>query len=65
MQVEEILVKIHHSGVPILEVPFKYMPRGAGRSHAKLLKFGIAYLKLLARARREPLTAPVAATYRP
>jgi dolichol-phosphate mannosyltransferase len=56
---EEILVKIHHSGVPILEVPFTYMPRGAGRSHAKLLKFGIAYLKLLVRARREPFTTPV------
>ncbi len=50
---EEILVKIHHSGARILEVPFHYMPRGAGRSHAKLLKFGIAYLKLLVRARRE------------
>jgi dolichol-phosphate mannosyltransferase len=59
---EEILVKVHHSGVPILEVPFTYMPRGAGRSHAKLLKFGIAYLKLLVRARREPFTAPVTHT---
>jgi len=38
------------------------MPRGAGRSHAKLLKFGIAYLKLLVRARREPFTAPVTHT---
>ncbi|HME10738.1 MAG TPA: glycosyltransferase [Bryobacteraceae bacterium] len=56
---EEILVKIHHSGARILEVPFHYMPRGAGRSHAKLLKFGIAYLKLLVRARREAgLSAP-------
>jgi dolichol-phosphate mannosyltransferase len=59
---EEILVKIHRSGTPILEVPFTYMPRGVGRSHAKLLKFGIAYIKLLARARREPkLPAPVTA----
>jgi dolichol-phosphate mannosyltransferase len=54
---EEILVKIHHAGTRILEVPFTYMPRGAGRSHAKLLKFGIAYLKLLVRARRESFTA--------
>jgi len=55
---EEILVDIHHQGVPILEVPFHYMPRGAGRSHAKLLKFGMAYLKLLVRARKEPKLMP-------
>jgi dolichol-phosphate mannosyltransferase len=49
---EEILVRIHASGGRILEVPFHYMPRGAGRSHARLFKFGLAYLKLLLRMRR-------------
>ena len=60
---EEILVQIHASGGRILEVPFHYMPRGAGRSHARLFKFGVAYLKLLLRMRRDvrkPVSRPVA-----
>lgn len=49
---EEILVQVHNRGGRILEVPFHYMPRGSGRSHAKLFKFGVAYLKLLLRMRK-------------
>ena len=37
---EEILVKAYASGFSIVEVPFTYFPRGAGRSHAKLFSFG-------------------------
>jgi dolichol-phosphate mannosyltransferase len=46
---EEILIKVYSEGWNIIELPFRYMTRGAGRSHAKLLKFGIAYLKTLLR----------------
>jgi dolichol-phosphate mannosyltransferase len=49
---EEILVLGCHSGWRILEVPFHYMPRRAGASHAKLIRFGYAYLKTLARMAR-------------
>jgi glycosyltransferase involved in cell wall biosynthesis len=37
---EEILVKAYANGFSVVEVPFTYFPRGAGRSHAKLLSFG-------------------------
>jgi len=37
---EEILVKAYAQGFSVVEVPFTYFPRGAGRSHAKLLSFG-------------------------
>jgi SAM-dependent methyltransferase len=37
---EEILVKAYASGFSVVEVPFTYFPRGAGRSHAKLVSFG-------------------------
>ena len=37
---EEILVKAFVNGFSIVEVPFTYFPRGAGRSHAKLFSFG-------------------------
>jgi glycosyltransferase involved in cell wall biosynthesis len=37
---EEILVKAYAHGFNVVEVPFTYFPRGAGRSHAKLLSFG-------------------------
>ena len=40
---EEILIKIYIAGGTITEVPFQYRPRQAGRSHAKLFKFGVAY----------------------
>ena len=49
---EEILVKVHLLGGRIKEVPFHYQARNSGKSHAKLLKFGWAYLRTLARMRR-------------
>lgn len=44
---EEILICVYNNGGRVKEVPFHYMPRGTGRSHAKLLQFGWAYLKTL------------------
>ena len=38
---EEVLVRAYARGFSIVEVPFVYFPRGAGRSHAKLFSFGI------------------------
>ena len=46
---EEILVLVYRQGWRVLEVPFYYMPRQSGSSHAKLIRFGWAYLKTLAR----------------
>ena len=46
---EEILVKIYVVGGRIREVPFHYQVRNSGESHAKLIKFGWAYLKTLLR----------------
>ena len=46
---EEILIRMHADGRRILEVPFHYMARGAGRSHARLIKFGWALFKTLIR----------------
>jgi dolichol-phosphate mannosyltransferase len=37
---EEILVKAYAGGFSVIEVPFLYFPRGAGRSHSKLFSFG-------------------------
>ena len=46
---EEILIKVYSEGWSIIELPFRYMTRGSGNSHAKLLKFGVAYLRTLVR----------------
>jgi len=46
---EEILIKVHALGFRIRELPFRYLSRGTGRSHAHFLKFGWAYLKTLVR----------------
>ncbi len=46
---EEILIRVHADGWRIQEVPFHYMARGSGRSHARLFKFGWAFLKTLVR----------------
>ncbi len=46
---EEILIHIFAQGWRIREVPFHYMSRGSGRSHARLLTFGWAFLKTLVR----------------
>jgi dolichol-phosphate mannosyltransferase len=42
---EEILILIYIGGGSITEVAFRYRPRQAGRSHAKLFKFGVAYCR--------------------
>ncbi len=49
---QELLVKIHARGWEIREIPLHYMPRGAGRSHARMLRFGVAYAKLLLRLKQ-------------
>lgn len=46
---EEILIRVHAEGWRIAEVPFHYMARGSGSSHARLFKFGVAFLKTLVR----------------
>jgi len=38
---EEVLVKAYAQGFSVYEVPFTYFPREAGRSHARVLRFGI------------------------
>ncbi len=42
----EILVLAFALGFSVFEVPIHYRPRAAGVSHARVLKFGIRYLKL-------------------
>jgi dolichol-phosphate mannosyltransferase len=49
---EEILVLGYRRQWRIKEVPFYYMPRQMGASHAKLIRFGWAYLKTLVRMYR-------------
>ncbi|MBF6567734.1 MAG: glycosyltransferase [Candidatus Binataceae bacterium] len=38
---EEILVIAYSRGFSVSEVPFTYFPRGSGRSHARLIRFGL------------------------
>lgn len=49
---EEILIRLYINGYRIAEAPFHYRPRKTGRSHAKLFRFGWAYLKTLLRMLR-------------
>ena len=42
---EEILVKAWARGYSVVEVPFTYFPRGAGRSHARMLRFGMDIMR--------------------
>lgn len=42
---EEILIRAYAEGWRICEVPFHYYPRYSGRTHAKLIRFGIAFLR--------------------
>jgi dolichol-phosphate mannosyltransferase len=42
---QEILVKAHAGGWRIGEVPFTYAPREHGSSHARVLAFGLSYLR--------------------
>jgi glycosyltransferase involved in cell wall biosynthesis len=43
----EILLKAYTRGYRVKEVPFHYRPRANGRSNARVVPFGIQYLKLL------------------
>lgn len=45
----ELLVRAHIAGWRIREIPFDYAPRHAGRSKARLLRLGGAYLRTFAR----------------
>jgi dolichol-phosphate mannosyltransferase len=45
----ELLVRAHSSGWRIAEIPFNYAPRRAGRSKARLVRLGVAYLRTFAR----------------
>jgi dolichol-phosphate mannosyltransferase len=49
---EEILVRAVIAGKKIREIPFTYHPRKHGSSHARIFKFGIAYLKTFRRLLR-------------
>jgi len=44
---EEILLKIHAEGYRVVEIPFDYKTRKSGKSHAKLFKFAVSYIKTL------------------
>lgn len=43
--VQEILVRIYADGWRIKEVPFQYAPRQHGSSNARVIAFGLAYLR--------------------
>src|SRR5437763_1532623 len=49
---EQVAPRVGAEGWRIREIPFHYMARGSGRSHARLLRFGWAYLKTLVRMRQ-------------
>src|SRR5579885_1249860 len=46
---EEILVRLYARGYAVVEVPFTYFPREAGRSHVRLIRFGIDQVRSAAR----------------
>jgi dolichol-phosphate mannosyltransferase len=43
--IEEVLVKAYALGYRLCEVPFTYFPRESGRSHARLLRFGLDLMR--------------------
>src|SRR5271163_788360 len=47
---EEILVKAYARGYNVFEVPFTYFPRESGRSHARLIRFGLDLTLFTAKA---------------
>jgi dolichol-phosphate mannosyltransferase len=49
---EEILVRAYINGFSVGEVPLVYFPRGAGRSHARLLSFGVDIARCALRMRK-------------
>jgi dolichol-phosphate mannosyltransferase len=44
---QEILVKAMCQGYQIKEIPFHYLPRRHGKTHAQLFRFAVVYLKAL------------------
>ncbi len=42
---EEIFIRCYTDGRNVFEIPFQYVPREEGRSHVKLWKFGISFLR--------------------
>jgi dolichol-phosphate mannosyltransferase len=57
---QEILVRAYAEGWHVREIPFAYAPRRHGSSHARVFRFGLAYLKTfwsLWRFRNSILTA--------
>lgn len=46
--VQEMAVAVHMRGGKLREIPLRYGPRGAGTSHARILAFGVRYLRTLA-----------------
>jgi SAM-dependent methyltransferase len=42
---QEILVRAYAEGWRVREVPFQFEPREHGTSHARILRFGLAYLR--------------------
>ena len=42
---EEILIRALAAGYRVVEVPFRYRARVAGRSHARLARFAVSYLR--------------------
>jgi len=42
---QELLVNALIQGYRIREVPFTYLPRASGSSHARVIKFGLVYLR--------------------
>lgn len=59
----EILFRIHARGGRIREVPFHYMARNSGKSHARLLRFGWSFSKTLFRMWRLRQSPDKATTY--
>jgi dolichol-phosphate mannosyltransferase len=43
--IEEALVKAYAEGFSVVEVPFTYFPRESGRSHARLIRFGLDLMR--------------------
>ncbi len=45
----EIVVKAYMHGFQVKEIPFHYRPRKEGRSHAKIISFGLGFLRTFLR----------------
>ena len=59
---QEILVRSYCAGFRVIEIPFHYFPRRSGASKARIIPFGVSYLRLL-RASRKLRDAPGSADY--